>query len=66
MYNCSNLYTAVDKMKELKHTSTKFIKKSLMNLTVTMDYMKNGVKNMIYANFDPINSLILRQIQGIS
>jgi len=53
-------------MKELKHTSTKFIKKSLMNLTVTMDYMKNGVKNMIYANFDPINSLILRQIQGIS
>lgn len=53
-------------MKELKHTSTKFIKKSLMNLTVTIDYMKNGVKNMIYANFDSINSLILRQIQGIS
>jgi len=53
-------------LKELKHTSTKFIKKSLMNLTVTMDYMKKGVKNMIYANFDPINSLILRQIQGIS
>ncbi len=53
-------------MKELKHTSTKFIKKSLMNLTVTVDYMKNGMKNMIYANFDQINSLILRQIQGIS
>jgi len=53
-------------LKELKHTSTKFIKKSLMNLTVTVDYMKNGVKNMIYANFDPINSLNLRQIQGIS
>jgi len=53
-------------LKELKHTSTKFIKKSLMNLTVTVDYMKNGVKNMIYANFDSINSLILRQIQGIS
>ena len=53
-------------LKEFKHTSTKFIKKSLMNLTVTIDYMKNGVKNMIYANFDLINSLILRQIQGIS
>ena len=53
-------------LKELKKTSTKFIKKSLMNLTVTVDYLKNGVKNMIYANFDPINSLILRQIQGIS
>jgi transposase len=53
-------------LKELKKTSTKFIKKSLMNLTVTVDCMKSGVKNMIYANFDPINSLILRQIQGIS
>jgi transposase len=52
-------------LRDLKHTSTKFIKNSLMNLTVTMDYMKNGVKNMIYANFDPINSLILRQIQEI-
>ncbi len=40
--------------------------KKLMNLTVTLDYMKSGVKNMIYADFDPINSLILRQIQGIS
>jgi len=53
-------------IEELKNTSTKFIKKSLINLTVTMDYMKNGVKNMIYTNFDPINSLILRQIDGIS
>ena len=52
--------------KELKHTSTKFIKKSLMNLTVTVDYMKNGVKNLIYANFDTINTLILGQKYGIS
>ena len=53
-------------LKELKHTSTKFIKNSLMNLKVTMDYMKNGVKNIIYANFDTINSLILKKMQGIS
>ena len=52
--------------KELKHTSTKFIKKSLMNLTVTIDYLKNTVKNVIYANFDQINTLILRQRHGIS
>jgi transposase len=53
-------------LEELKHTSTKFIKNSLMNLTVTMDYIKNGAKNIIYANFDTINSLILKKIQGIS
>jgi len=52
-------------IEELKYTSTKFIKKSWINLTVTMDYMKNGVINMIYTNFDTINSLILRQIEGI-
>lgn len=51
---------------ELKHISTKFIKNSLMNLTVTVDYMKNGVKKFIYANFDQINTLILRQRHGIS
>jgi transposase len=53
-------------IKEVKSKSTKFIKKSLLNLTVTVDKMKNGVKNYIYANFDPINTLILRKLQGIS
>ncbi|MDF1532844.1 MAG: IS1634 family transposase, partial [ANME-2 cluster archaeon] len=53
-------------LKKLKHTSTKFIKKSLMNLTVTVDYMKNGMKNMIYANFDAINTLILGDNPGFS
>ena len=51
---------------ELKHKSTKFIKKSLLNLTVTVDYIKNGTKNFIYANFDPMNTLILRGKQGIT
>jgi len=52
--------------RELKSTSTKFIKNSLMNLTVAVDYIKNGAKNFIYANFDSINTLILGQKQGIS
>jgi len=51
---------------ELKHTSTKFIKKSLLNLTVTVDYMKSGAKNFIYANFDPMNTLILRGKRAIT
>jgi transposase len=46
---------------ELKHKSTKFIKKSLLNLTVTVDFMKSRSKKYIYANFDAINTLILRQ-----
>jgi transposase len=46
---------------ELKRKSTKFIKKSLLNLTVTVDLMKNQSKKYIYANFDAINTLILRQ-----
>jgi transposase len=46
---------------ELKHKSTKFIKKSLLNLTVTVDFVKGQTKKYIYANFDAINTLILRQ-----
>lgn len=46
---------------EIKHKSTKFIKKSLLNLTVTVDFMKNQSKRYVYANFDAINTLILRQ-----
>ena len=46
---------------ELKHKSTKFIKKSLLNLTVTVDFLKGRSKKHIYANFDAINTLIIRQ-----
>lgn len=46
---------------ELKHKSTKFIKNSLLNLTVTVDFKKKQAKKYIYANFDAINTLILRQ-----
>lgn len=44
---------------ELKHKSTKFIKYSLSNLTVTVEYLPNYRKRFIYANFDPINMVIL-------
>ena len=46
---------------ELKHKSTKFIKNSLLNLTVTVDCTKSRAKRYIYANFDAMNTLILRQ-----
>jgi transposase len=46
---------------ELKHTSTKFIKKSISNLTVTVDSWQRKSKKYIYANFDAINTRILRQ-----
>lgn len=46
---------------ELKHTCTKFIKKSLMNLTVTVEKTKNKVNRLLYSNFDPINTLIIGQ-----
>jgi len=52
--------------KELKNTSVKFIKISLMNLTVTTEFLKNHTKNQIYSNFDQINELILTQNQGIT
>jgi transposase len=51
---------------ELKNTSAKFIKISLMNLTVTLEIMKNKVLRRIYANFDAINSLILTESPPIS
>ena len=51
--------------KKLKNISTKFIKNSLMNLTVTVNFRKNEPKKYIFANFDPINKLILVQNQGI-
>ena len=50
---------------DLKKTSTKFIKISLMNLTVTVEKLKNLKKRKIYSNFDWINELILIKKQGI-
>jgi len=52
--------------KDLKHRSTKFIKKSLSNLTLTVKFMKNGVKQYIFANFDKINSLFVTRKSEIS
>lgn len=46
---------------ELKHTSTKFIKNSLSNLTVTVEFGKSPRRRYIYSNFDPINEMILAQ-----
>lgn len=45
--------------KELKHTSPKFIKISLMNLTVTVEYLKSGKKRRIFSNFNPISRVVL-------
>lgn len=44
---------------ELKNKSTKFIKISLSNLTVTVVRHRNEPNNLIYSNFDPINRVIL-------
>lgn len=51
---------------ELKRFSTKFIKISLSNLTVTFEKLKNHKKREIYSNFDPINELICIQNEGIT
>ncbi len=52
--------------KELKHTSPKFIKISLWNLTVTAEYTKPGRKRFIYSNFSPISQVILGQNEAIT
>jgi transposase len=51
---------------ELKHTCTKFIKKSLTNLTVTVEKKKNEMRRLIYSNFDPLNIVILQQNQAVT
>lgn len=43
---------------KLKNFSTKFIKISLSNLTVTIEKLRNQRKRRIYSNFDWINQLI--------
>jgi transposase len=50
---------------EIKHKSTKFIKKSLKNLALTIKFVKNGIRNHIFANFDKINSLIVTKLGTI-
>jgi len=49
----------------LKHTSTKFIKKSLSNFTVTVDSGGRKVKTYIYSNLDAINTMVLRSRWGV-
>ena len=46
---------------ELRNVSTKFIKISLMNLTVTMVHYRDRANNWIHSNFDPINQVILNR-----
>ncbi len=49
---------------ELKHTSVKFIRYSIMNLTVTAEKPKGKLRRVIYSNFDPISTRILGINQG--
>jgi len=51
---------------QLKQTSPKFIKISLMNLTVTVEKLSKGKKRRIYSNFEPINTLICCQNEAIT
>ncbi len=51
---------------ELKHTSPKFIKNSLMNLTVTVEFEKSAGKRYIFSNFNPISGVVLRQNQAVT
>ena len=48
---------------EVKHTATKFIRHSLRNLTVTVEFRPGRRKRHIYANFDPVNRAILARIR---
>ncbi len=50
--------------KELKNIAPKFIKISLMNLTVTIEIANSGQKRKIFSNFEQINKLICCQNQA--
>ncbi len=52
--------------RELKHTSPKFIKLSLMNLTVTVEKRRSGNKRHIFSNFSDISQVILGQNRAIT
>ena len=51
---------------ELKHTSPKFIKISLSNLTVTVETLAKRKKRRIFSNFNQINELICCQNAAIT
>lgn len=51
---------------KLKNVSTKFIKISLSNLTVTIEKLSFWKKRRIYSNFDPINELICLKNRAIT
>jgi len=51
---------------KLKNFSTKFIKISLSNLTVTIEKLNSSGKRRIYSNFDPINESICLKNEAIT
>ena len=51
---------------KLKHIAPKFIKSSLMNLTVTIEKLNSTKNRYIYSNFDEINTMFFTQNQGIT
>lgn len=51
---------------ELKHSSPKSIRISLMNLTVTVEKEKTGLKRHIFSNFETISQLILSKNTAIA
>jgi len=51
---------------ELKHTSPKFIKIALMNLTVTVEFGRSDKKRYIFSNFNPISYVILTQNEAVT
>jgi transposase len=51
---------------ELKHTSSKFIRNSLSNLTVTVEKRKKAPNRLILSNFDSISQCILTENRAIS
>jgi transposase len=52
--------------KPIQQIAPKFIKISLMNLTVTIEHTKTTTKRKIYSNFDAINELICCQKQAVT
>ena len=51
---------------ELKHVSATFIKISLMNLTLTIEFEKTGQKHLVFSNFNPISQVILAENRAVS
>ena len=44
--------------KEIRYRSTNFIKKNLINVIPTINFMRNDIKMYIFANLDDINNSI--------